>query len=171
MRIELARHENRVGKFAHEYAVGELALDDDRVALAGTLRVSGSISRNEDKVVVKGEFAAVAEVECDRCLQSVELPISSEFRVEYVTAETYKSLQTAELAEEDLALSIFDGEFIDVDELVREQLLLAIPTHTICRENCKGFCPVCGEDRNVTDCNCDATEIDPRWTGLKDLRF
>ena len=76
-----------------------------------------------------------------------------------------------ELAEEDLALSIFDGEFIDVDEIVREQLLLAIPAQLICQENCKGFCPVCGADRNVTDCNCDATEIDPRWSGLRDLQF
>ena len=41
----------------------------------------------------------------------------------------------------------------------------------ICQESCKGFCPVCGADRNVTDCHCDATEIDPRWSGLRDLRF
>jgi uncharacterized protein len=171
MRVELVRLENRVGKFAHEYAVGELVLDDDRVELAGTVRVSGNISRDEDRVVVVGEFAAVAEVECDRCLQPVQLPISNDFRLEYVTPEKYRSLETAELAEGDLALSIFDGESIDVDDIVREQLLLAIPTHTLCRENCKGFCPVCGADRNVTTCNCEATEIDPRWTGLKDLRF
>lgn len=171
MRVELARLENKAGKFAHEYAAGELVLDDDRAVLAGAPRVSGRIGRTEHKVVVEGEFAAIAEVECDRCLQPVELPISSDFRLEYVTAETYKSLETAQLAQEDLALSIFDGEFIDVDDIVREQLLLAIPTHAICRENCKGFCPVCGADRNVTDCNCKATEIDPRWSGLRDLRL
>jgi len=167
MRVELARLENKVGKFAHAYAAGEFALDDDRVVLTGTPRVSGSISRAEHKVVVEGEFAAIAEVECDRCLQPVELPISSDFRLEYVTAETYRSLRTVELAEKDLALSIFDGEFIDVDDIVREQLLLAIPTHMICQENCKGFCPVCRADRNVTDCNCEATEIDPRWMGTE----
>lgn len=171
MRVEIARLDNNAGKFAHEYAAGELALDDDRVVLVGAPRVSGHISRAEQKVVVEGEFAAAAEVECDRCLRPVELPVSSEFRVEYVTAETYLSLETAELAEEDLALSIFDGEFIDVDEIVREQLMLAIPTHAICQENCKGFCPVCGAERNVTDCNCNATETDPRWAGLKDLQF
>ena len=90
---------------------------------------------------------------------------------EYVTAETYLTLETAELGEEDMALSIFDGEFIDIDGIVREELLLAVPTHSICQESCKGFCSVCGADRNVTDCNCDAQEIDPRWSGLKDLRF
>jgi DUF177 domain-containing protein len=171
MRVELAKLDNNGGNFAHEYTAGEFVLDDDRVVVAGAPRVSGRISRTEHKVVVEGEFAAIAEVECDRCLQPVELPISSDFRLEYVTAETYMSCKTVELAQEDLTLSIFDGEVIDVDDIVREQVLLAIPTQAICQENCKGFCPVCGADRNVTDCNCNATEVDPRWSGLRDLRF
>lgn len=171
MRVELARLDNKAGNFTHEYSAGELVLEDDRVVLAGTPRISGHISRTGHKVVVEGEFAALAEVECDRCLRSVELPINSDFRLEYVTAETYLSLETVELAPEDLALSIFDGAYIDVDEIVREQLLLAIPIQAICQENCKGFCPVCGADRNVIECNCDATEIDPRWTGLRNLQF
>jgi uncharacterized protein len=171
MLVELATLDDKVGNFAHEYSATELVVEDDRIVLAEAARISGCISRAEDKVVVEGELAAIAEVECDRCLQPVELPISSDFRLEYVTAETYMSLETVELAEEDLALSIFDGEFIDVDEIVREQLLLAIPAQAICQENCKGFCPACGADRNVVDCNCDATEIDPRWSGLRDLQF
>lgn len=171
MRVEIARLDNNAGKFAHEYAAEELVLDDDRVVLAQAPKISGHLSITGSTVVVMGEFEAIAKVECDRCLRPVELAVSSEFRVEYVTADEYLARETAELGEEDLALSIFDGESIDVDEIVREQLLLAIPTHAICQENCKGFCPVCGTDRNVTDCNCNATEIDPRWAGLRDLRF
>ena len=171
MRVELAKLDNNVGNFAHEYAAGEFVLEDDRVVVAGAPRVSGRICRTEHKVVVEGEFAAIAGVECDRCLKPVRLPISSDFRLEYVTPETYMSFETVELAQEDMALSTFDGEIIDVDDIVREQVLLAIPTQAICRENCKGFCPVCGAERNITDCNCSATEIDPRWSGLKDLRF
>lgn len=171
MRIELARLDNKVGKFVHDYAAGDLVLDDERVELAEAPRVSVLIIPREPKVVVEGQFTAVAQVECDRCLGPVQLPVSSEFRVEYVTAEVYKGLESAELAEEDLALSVFDGEAIDVDEIVREQLLLAVPSHAICRESCKGFCPVCGTDRNLIDCNCSAVEIDPRWMGLRDFRF
>ncbi|MFN2511281.1 MAG: DUF177 domain-containing protein [Pyrinomonadaceae bacterium] len=171
MRVELAKLDNNVGNFAHEYAAGEFVFEDDRVVVAGAPRVSGRISRTEYKVVVEGEFAAIAELECDRCLQPVQLPISSDFRLEYVTPETYMSFEAVELAQEDLALSTFDGEVIDVDDIVREQLLLAVPTQAICRENCKGFCPGCGADRNITDCNCSATEIDPRWRGLRDLQF
>lgn len=171
MRVELARLDNTVGKFAHDYAAGDLVLDDERVDLAEAPSVSGLITRREPKVVVEGQFTAVAQVECDRCLRPVQLPVSSEFRVEYVTADVYQVFESAELAEEDLALSIFDGEAIDVDEIVREQLLLAVPSHAICEDSCKGLCQVCGTDRNLIDCNCSPLEIDPRWTGLKDLRF
>jgi uncharacterized protein len=171
MRIELARLEHHAGKFSHQYAPGELSLEDDRVVLVGPARVSGLIKRGDNQVLVDGEFSVVVQIECDRCLKPVELQISNDFRLEYVTAQTYQALEAAELAQEDLALSIFDGEFIDVDDLVREQVLLAVPTHAICQEQCMGFCPVCGANKNITDCNCNATEIDPRWSGLKDLRF
>ena len=167
MRVELARLDDKAGKFAHDYVAGELVLDDERVELAAAPRVSGLITRREPKVVVEGQFTAVAQVECDRCLRAVQFPVSSEFRVEYVTAEVYKGLKSAELAEEDLVLSVFDGEAIDVDEIVREQLLLAVPSHAICQESCKGFCQICSANRNLIDCNCSAMEIDPRWTGLK----
>ncbi|HEV7684362.1 MAG TPA: DUF177 domain-containing protein, partial [Pyrinomonadaceae bacterium] len=55
------------------------------------------------------------------------------------------------------------------DELVTEELLLAIPDHVLCNDNCKGICPVCGKDRNSVDCNCETKEVDPRWAGLKVL--
>ena len=84
-------------------------------------------------------------------------------------AEEYKSQQDAELSVEDLDLTIFDGEVIDVDALVAEELLLAVPDHLVCRDDCKGICPVCGADRNVADCGCDTAEVDPRWAGLKEL--
>jgi uncharacterized metal-binding protein YceD (DUF177 family) len=104
MRVELAELDSKAGHFSHEYSAGEFVLEDDRVVLAGAPRVSGRISRGEREIVVEGELAAIAEVECDRCLHPVELPISSDFRLEYVTPETYRSLETVELAQEDLAL-------------------------------------------------------------------
>jgi uncharacterized protein len=64
---------------------------------------------------------------------------------------------------------VFDGEAIDVDEIVKEQILLAVPTRMLCREDCKGICPECGADKNTGECNCVTDEIDPRWAALKDL--
>ncbi len=169
MQVELSSLLGNAGRFAHVYTAGELVLEDERVSLAVPPKVSGQIARNERKVVVDGQLNAIVRVECDRCLQPMELPIDTEFKVEYVTPVTYKASDVAELGEDDLALSVFDGELINIDEIVREQVLLAVPSHAICDENCKGLCPICGTDLNVASCPCQHTEIDPRWQGLKEL--
>jgi uncharacterized protein len=64
---------------------------------------------------------------------------------------------------------VFDGAGIDIDELVTEEILLAVPDHVLCDEKCQGMCPVCGVDRNSNDCGCETQKIDPRWAGLKEL--
>jgi uncharacterized protein len=120
-------------------------------------------------VHVSGRLSARLQVECDRCLKAVELPVDSRFRLEYVTAEDYQAQQAVELSEKDLDLSVFDGEVIEIDELVAEELLLAVPDQVLCDNNCKGLCPVCGVDRNSIDCECQTAEVDSRWAGLKQL--
>jgi len=169
VRIELASFEGGKGSFSHSYAEGELVLEDDRVRVVSPPEVSGQIRIEEGSVKVNGRVVGRVQVECDRCLKPVDLPVDSRFKLEYVTAEEYKSQQDAELSVEDLDLTIFDGEVIDVDALVTEELLLAVPEHLLCKDDCKGICPVCRADRNAADCSCDTAEVDPRWAGLKEL--
>jgi DUF177 domain-containing protein len=169
MRIELAALEGGRGSFAYSYAPGELVLQDDRIRLLAAPTVSGEIRQKERCVRVKGRVVAKLQIECDRCLKPVELPVDSEFKLEYVTPEEYLTQQAVELNVQDLDLSILDGEAIDIDELVTEELLLAVPDHLLCSENCKGICPVCGVDRNSVACECQTVETDPRWAGLKQL--
>ena len=95
--------------------------------------------------------------------------MNSQFSLEYITGRDYESTRTAELTEELMSVSVFDGDSIDVDEIVKEQILLTLPTRALCREDCKGFCPTCGADKNSGECSCLEIEIDPRWAGLKDL--
>ena len=169
MRIELAGLESGKGAFAHAYAPGELVLENDRVRLVAAPTVSGEFLQEGRRVHFSGRLDARMQVECDRCLKPIEIPVDSRFKLEYVTAEDYQAQQAVELTEEDLDLSVFDGEVIDIDELVTEELLLAVPDHVLCNDNCKGICPVCGVDRNSVDCVCQTAEVDPRWAGLKEL--
>jgi len=169
VRIELDSLEGTSGAFAHVYQDDELEFNDERVRLLEPPEISGRIGRNGNEVILSGRLTARAEVDCDRCLKSVEVPVRTEFSLPYVTGSEYESRQTAELEETDLTLSVFDGEGIDLDEIVREQLLLAVPTRSLCNEDCKGFCPVCGGDQNLKECGCQTKEIDPRWAGLKEL--
>jgi DUF177 domain-containing protein len=169
VRIELDRLNGSSKSFTHTYAPDELEFNDERVRLVDPPEISGQLKRKNEQIGVTGRVVARAEVDCDRCLRSIEVPLETEFNLQYVTAEEYKRIDGAELEETDMAVSVFDGEAIDLDEIVREQILLAVPTRSVCQEDCKGFCPVCGENRNLKECGCQSQDIDPRWTALKDL--
>lgn len=169
MRIEIENVGAQGRSFAHTYQDGELEFTDERVRLLEGPEVSGVISNKGREVTATGRVVARTEVDCDRCLKSVEIPVRAEFSLRYVNPSEYERIHAAELEESDLAISVFDGEAIDVDEIVREQVLLAVPTRSLCQEGCKGFCPTCGGDRNLKECDCQTEAIDPRWAGLRDL--
>jgi uncharacterized protein len=75
-----------------------------------------------------------------------------------------------ELQDRDAAISYYEGEGLELAEIVREQLLLAIPIKTVCREECKGLCPHCGKNLNSGECECAQGASDPRWEALKSLK-
>ena len=171
MRIELDKLEGREGKFSYRYEPDELVLDDEHARLVEPPQVSGRINRSGHDVRLQGSVVARAEVDCDRCLKQVSVPIETEFDVTYVPAAAYVENEAAELQEEDLGLSVYEDEVIDIDELVREQVLLTLPSRALCGEDCRGLCPVCGANRNENPCECESKETDSRWGALKDLRF
>jgi uncharacterized protein len=170
MRIELEKLDGTNVRFAHVFEAGELSLDDGRAALKGPAEVSGRIDRDGPKARIRGKLAAQVALDCDRCLQPVAIPIAVNFDLGYVPASEYEVEAVEELGSDDLPVAVFDGEAIDIDELVREQVILELPARVLCREDCKGLCPVCGIDKNLKDCECESHPVDPRWAALSDLR-
>ena len=170
MRIELENLEDGKGSFAHTYQPDELDLMDERVKLQEPASIAGRIRTSGSEVRVSGKIDAHVEVECDRCLKAIEMPVLANFALEYITGQQYESTHAAELSTEELAVSVFDGDGIDVDEIVREQILLAVPDRALCRNECKGICAKCGTDLNSGNCNCESSEIDPRWEALKKFK-
>ncbi|HEY0724848.1 MAG TPA: DUF177 domain-containing protein [Pyrinomonadaceae bacterium] len=169
MRIELENLEGGKGDFAHVYQPEDLNPVDERISLSGPATVSGKIWQAGNEVFVNGHVETRAQVECDRCLQPVEIPVSTDFALEYVTGSEYEAARAVELTEAEMSIAVFDGEAIDIDEIVKEQVVLTVPTRMLCREDCKGICPECGADRNSGECSCSTNEIDPRWAALKKL--
>lgn len=170
MRIELENLEGGKGDFAHVYQPEELNPVDERVNLTEPASVTGKVRLSANQVFVNGHVDTRARVECDRCLKPVELPVSADFTLEYISGSDYESSEVAELTEDAMSVSVLNGEALDIDEIAKEQILLAVPTRMLCREDCKGICPECGTDRNTGECNCVTKEIDPRWAALKDLK-
>ncbi|HEY0321027.1 MAG TPA: DUF177 domain-containing protein [Pyrinomonadaceae bacterium] len=171
MQIELDKLEGSSARFEYTYGGDELVLDDEHARLVEPPQVTVRLSRSGHDVRLQGQITARAEVDCDRCLKQVTVPIETTFDVAYVPASTYVETEAAELQEDDLGVSVYEDGAIDMDELVREQVLLTLPTRALCVEDCKGLCPVCGANRNENPCECEPKETDPRWSGLKNLRF
>jgi uncharacterized protein len=158
--------------FAFEFALTpeEINLESDDARLKNAVNVKGILTRHIAQIDVEGIISAETEIECTRCLQAVEQKLDISFEAAFVTAENYTQAKEAELSAKDLDVSVFDGQKIDLTELVREQILLNLPEQVFCKEDCKGLCEKCGANRNLIDCKCIEKEVDPRWAALKNLK-
>jgi uncharacterized protein len=170
MRIELDNLEGGKSSFAHTYQPEELNLVDERVRVPEPIVVNGRVRKSGSEIEVAGRVETKVNVECDRCLKTLEMPVSASFKLQYITGQDYETSHAAELTTDEMALSVFDGEAIDVDEIVREQILLSVPDRVLCDENCRGICSICGTNLNIRSCDCKSSDIDPRWAALKQFK-
>ena len=149
---------------------GEIDLETAGVELASEVNVRGEARKNEAGVEVKGTANGALEIDCTRCLKAVATPFDIEFDVSFISPEHASSAKEIQLNQADLGADVFGGEELDLNELVREQILLSLPEQTLCREDCEGLCQNCGADLNEGDCGCGDEDIDPRWAALKGLK-
>ncbi len=143
---------------------------DDGMQLAENAALKGEISRDGTRTRVKGNIATVVATECSRCLEPVAKDIDLDFVAVFVDAADEPTADELELAVEELDESLITDDTIDMSEVVREQLILAMIEKVLCQEDCKGLCPQCGGNRNLIDCKCEENVIDPRWAALKNLK-
>lgn len=171
MRIEVENLTSAGSPFEHSYGAEEVDLEDEGARLVAAADVRGSASRKGEEVRLRGEIRTEVELLCDRCLAPARTPLAVEFDTSFIPREVEAAKEeNVELAAEDLILSAYDDDAVDLDELVREQIMLAIPSRRLCKEDCKGLCLKCGTDLNAGHCSCEQGEADPRWSALADLK-
>lgn len=171
MRIEVENLTSEGQTYERMYGADELQLDESRAQLTGETEVEGRASKRGDEIRIEGRIIAHAEVACDRCLKTVKAPLEVEFSESFMPrAFEGEAEDETELQKDDLNFSFYEGDAVELDELVREQLLLALPTRFVCREECKGLCPTCGADLNEETCGCAKSEVDPRWAALEKFK-
>lgn len=114
---------------------------------------------------------AVAELQCDRCLQALALPLaaSSRERLRYVSGHSGLDL----IDEAGADLYVFGDAPVDLLPLVRQALYLALPDQALCQSDCQGLCPTCGADRNRQGCphQWPGGPVDPRLAALAELNL
>lgn len=131
-----------------------------------------------EHVFATGTFKGELTVACSRCVEPMKIVIDDKLRVTFMPKAEMpadddvdpEAEDGAEVAGEDLDLFPYEGEWVDLEPLFREEFVLAIPYAPLCREDCKGLCPQCGIDRNTGTCSCEKP-IDPRLAGLKGLKL
>ena len=145
-------------------------LETEGIKVVGDVEMVGEVSRNAAKTDVRGSVKAPLEVDCTRCLTPVRHELDVVFQIDFVGRELLPESKETHLESNDLDTDILESDEIDLTEIAREQILLNLPETTLCRDECKGICPMCGTDLNEGDCRCGEDDIDPRWAALKNLK-
>lgn len=128
------------------------------------------ITKISDTVFIKGTLSATVNTNCSRCLEEAKLPVSSEFAYTLVPQEP-QNKEEWELNKEELEISFYHGDFIDLTAIICEQIILQIPIKPLCGDECKGLCPQCGTNLNCDKCDCPRGCIDSRMAVLKDFKI
>jgi len=152
----------------HRYSEGELGLAGGEGHRIRRCELSLRATRVVDKVKLIGSVRATVEFECDRCLTALSMPVEASFDLVY--APPLGTADEHELDEKDLSLGFYQDGVIDVDDVTREQIELALPMARLCAEECRGLCPDCGANLNLGECDCSKEPVDMRWAALKELK-
>lgn len=150
---------------SHQEMVGsgeDLGVDPGRTTIAGPVVVRGTFYRHGQKVELQASLLARLDLACDRCLEPVEVRVESPLRLFAERRESRDHRPAEEVREDDLGIVYHDGRFLDLTDEVRQELLVQVPWHVLCREDCRGLCPRCGTDLNRAPCACSSTEREPR---------
>ena len=131
------------------------------------LRGDVRLMRTPRSIFVRGHLATVIGVECSRCLTEAETPVEMDVEAEFfpeVDVTTGQALPTPD--DDDLAFTIDPNHELDLQEVVRQNLLLGLPMQSLCSEACLGLCPECGQNLNEGPCEHEGQVTDERLVSL-----
>jgi len=119
---------------------------------------------------LRGRFAGKFTVPCARCVEPVVIPLESEFDLIFRPVDADSGASERGITAQETEIGYYQEDSLSLEDVLREQVLLALPVRTLCKFDCKGLCPRCGENRNSQKCSCDEGPSDPRWEALAGLR-
>lgn len=131
--------------------------------------VSCSLKKVSETVFIQGKVQTTINLECCRCLEITEQVLETDFKYSFAPSENLVN-EEIELSVEDLEISYYDNDIIDLNQIAFEQIVLQIPMKALCAESCKGLCPTCGINLNLTSCDCHSDFVNERLAVLKKLK-
>ena len=172
MFLSIKEMEVRKVRFAETFEPGEIDFKDAEVEQAGPLRAEGVaelLANTDGEVRIRGKLSVRMKAICDRCLGEAVIPLETELDLFYQPMSLIARDEEIEIDEGEAEIGFYEGQGMELEDLLKEQILLLLPMQKVCREECKGICPLCGKNRNEAACQCKLVTADDRWKALRDI--
>jgi uncharacterized protein len=173
MYLSIKELELRKLRFDETFQPGTIDFTGEDLVQSSPLHATGTaelLEHLDGELRVEGQYEVVMEAQCDRCLGQARFPLKASFDLYYRPAAEIAREEEVAIDEDEAEIGFYEGNGMELGDILREQVLLALPMQRVCNEACKGICPVCGGNRN--DCQCEAgpSVADERWSALRNLK-
>jgi uncharacterized protein len=166
--------EVRKVRFNADIPPGGLEFLDRHIRQVSPIHAEGVaelVSDTLGEIRIVGQYSVQMEAECDRCLEPIQAELRNDFDLIYLPTPKGQQLPPERAIEEsETDIGFYEGNGIELGQILQEQVLLAMPMQQICNEQCRGICPNCGQNRNLDQCHCEQKVPDDRWAALKNLK-
>jgi len=174
MFLSVKEMELRKIRFDETFQPGQIDFTGEDLKQSSQLHVAGSaelLAHSEGELRIQGRYTVEMAAQCDRCLGGARFPLDSGFDLFYRPASFIAREEEVEIDEGEAEIGFYEHGGLELEEILREQVLLALPMQRVCSGDCKGICPVCGRNRNETRCDCRIENTDDRWGALRNLEL
>ena len=151
---------------------GQIEFAGEDLEQGSPLHAIGSaelLPESGEQIRVWGSYTVEMVVQCDRCLARTRLPLQAGFDLYYWPASDVPEEEEVKIDAGEAEIGFYE-DGLELEDILREQVLLALPMQRVCSEACKGICPGCGQNRNETTCDCKPA-VDDRWGALRNLEL
>ena len=162
MKIQVGGLSEGVYQYRFEAKASDLALGEN---FPGDLAVDATLEKTGSQLYLKAEIRTTATFSCDRCVRPFARTLSPSYRMYYF----WNDAAAGQFDPSEVQVLPVGATVVDISEDVRQTILLAVPYKLLCRDDCKGLCPQCGQNLNEGTCHCATTIPDGRWEKLRAL--
>src|ERR1051326_4113260 len=166
MFLSVKELELRKIRFDETFAPGEIDFTGEDLEQSSPLHAAGiaeMVEESEAQIRLQGSYSVEMWAQCDRCLGRARFPLTATFDLFYRPAADIAREEEIEIDEGEAEIGFYEGGGLELADVLREQVLLALPMQKVCSESCKGFCPVCGKNRKEVACDCHVQPANDSW--------
>jgi uncharacterized protein len=169
MLLDLSRFRAGAEHLDRRYEPAAFSKTEDEFRVIAPIEFTADVRKDASKVRLVGRVKTTLGLDCSRCVEPFEVPIDAAFDVLFLPAEVIGGVGEQGVKDDDLNVSFYKDDVIDLGDVMREQFYLALPMKPLCRPDCLGLCAVCGINRNREICTCQSQWVDPRLDALRKL--